>query len=170
MNTAHHTVGKLCTMQLVWFHTTFLFDGVIEFLKFLRGQRRQRSVAEIRFDLIFNHRFVRIQRALANCEDHIFIDPSVEPFAERHFRILGEVGVAVHRDAVVELFGQLLLCSGKHIAVNRIAVLFVTDNDAAFPSSVFALAHHTVSRRSSLCHSITSQPNTQYHIHGGISS
>ena len=104
MNTAHHTVGKLCTVQLVWFHTTFLFDGVIEFLKVLRGQRRQRSVSEIRFDLIFNHRFVRIKRAFTNREDYIFIDPSVEPFAERHIRILGEVGIAVHLDAVVELY------------------------------------------------------------------
>ena len=104
MNTAHHAVGKLCAVQLVRFHPTFLFDGVIEFLKLLRSQRRQRSVSEIRFDLIFNHRFVRIQRALANREDHIFIDPSVEPFAERHIRILGEVGIAVHLDAVVELY------------------------------------------------------------------
>ena len=104
MNTAHHTVGKLCTVQPVRFHTTFLFDGVIEFLKLLRGQRRQRSVAEIRFDLIFNHRFVRIKRAFTNREDHIFIDPSVKPLAEHHIRILGEVGVAVHLDAVVELY------------------------------------------------------------------
>ena len=144
MNTAHHTVGKLYTVQLVCFHTTFLFDGVIEFLKFLRGQCRQRSVAEIRFDLIFNHRFVRIKRALANREDHIFIDPSVEPFAEHHIRILGEVGIAVHLDAVVEFFGQLPLCFGKHITVDRIAVLFVADDDSAFPPPVTALAYHSV--------------------------
>ena len=104
MNTAHHTVGKLGAVLSVGLHPTILFDGVIEFLKLLRGQRRQRSVAEIRFDLILNHRFVRIQRALANCEDHIFIDPSVEPFAERHIRILGEVGIAVHLDTVVKLY------------------------------------------------------------------
>ena len=73
MNTAHHTVGKLGAVSSVGLHPTILFDGVIEFLKLLRGQRRQRSVSEIRFDLIFNHRFVRIQRALANREDHIFI-------------------------------------------------------------------------------------------------
>lgn len=95
MNTAHHTVGKLGAVSSVGLHPTILFDGVIEFLKFLCGQRRQRYVAEIRFDLIFNHRFVRIKRALVNREDHIFIDPSVEPFPERHIRILGEVGVAV---------------------------------------------------------------------------
>ena len=59
------------------------------------GDFRVRLVTEIRFDLIFNHRFVSIHRALANSEDHIFVDPSVESFAERHIRILGEVGNAV---------------------------------------------------------------------------
>ena len=64
-------------------------------------------------DLVFHHTPIGIQRAFADGEDHIFVQPFVEPFAQRHARVLGQIHIAIGFDGRVQELQGLLLRFGE---------------------------------------------------------
>src|SRR5699024_8825406 len=54
----------------------------------------------------------------------------------------------------VELCQQLLLTSGGEVPEDGIAVALVAHYDPALPAAILPFPHHTVPRRSALCHSL----------------
>ena len=168
MNAANHAVGKRFAFDGVFANAPFLFEFVIQLLNIRRCQRYQRLASEIGLDIVVHNHAVALHGALPQCEDHIFVQPLVKPFAERHAAVLAEIDIAVGFNRAVQFVERFLLRFAEHRFVHRCSVVFVTDHDARFPASVRTLAHHAVTLRSSFCHCYLSfrkffRPLQRYH-------
>ena len=74
---------------------------------------------------------------------HILGNPFVEPLAEGHIAVLGQLGISELINFMMELIDQFLLCFCVDIAEDGIAVFFMAYDDATFPLSFFLLANHS---------------------------
>ena len=96
--------------------------------------------------------------------------PLSDPFGERHVSLLAQVRVAIAIDSAMEQWHQLFLRFCEHGFVDRRTVIFMSDDDAPFPTSVFAFADQSVPVRSFSCHCSHLLQTTTYHNLFGISS
>ena len=136
VDTPDHAVGKGFAVDWMLTHATFLLDLVVEFLYLGGGQGRERLVSDEGLDLIADQATVRLQRAFAQGEHHIFVHPLVEPLAQRDARFFRKVNVAVGFQRRVQELQGLLLCLGEDRFVHRAAVLLVTDDESSLPSPI----------------------------------
>ena len=100
--------------------------------------------AELWLDVEVYVAAVVLKRTGAHRARLVLCEPAVEPFAERHAAVLGQLHIAVTLDVLVELVQQCLLRPGVDVAEQRLAVFLVPDDDAAFPAPVVTLADHAV--------------------------
>ena len=156
VDAANHAVGKRFALDWVFANAPLLFELVVKFLNIRRCQRCQRLFAEIWLDIVVHYHAVALHGALPQCENHIFVQPLVKPFPERHAAVLAEIDIAVGFNCAVQFVERFFLRFAKHRFVHRCSVVFVTDHNARFPASVRTLAHHAVTLRSSFCHCFSS--------------
>ena len=95
MHFAYHRAGQFVAIDRMLFDSAFFSDPVIELLNVSGREGRQLFLSEKAFDLIFRKHPVSVQRAFPDGEDHIFIQPFVEPFAECHPAFFGKIDVPV---------------------------------------------------------------------------
>ena len=91
------------------------------------------------------------------------LQPAVQPLAQGHPALLGQVHPLVEIDVLAEFAGQFFLCVGVDIAEDGVAVFLVAHHDAALPAPVLSFPDHAVSGWSAFCHGL-SPPfiHTQY--------
>ena len=91
---------------------------------------------------------------------HVLVQPAIQPLAQRHRTVLGQVYTLVGVDLLAEFCRQFLLRGSVDVVEDGVSVFFVAHHDAAFPPTVVPLVYHAVTGRSALCHlSFTSSPN-----------
>ena len=109
-------------------------------------------VAQLRLDVVFDVAAVALEGTGAHRTRLVLREPAVQPLAQRHAAVLGQLHIPVALDVLVQLVQQGLLRLGIHMTEQRLAVFPVADDDAALPASVLPLAYHAVAGRSSFCH------------------
>ena len=77
------------------FCSAVLFDVVVELLNVGGGEIGKLLLTEKAFDLIVDHLAVSVNGAFFDGEYHVFVQPLVEPFAERHSAFFRQVHVTV---------------------------------------------------------------------------
>ncbi len=113
---------------------------------------RDLLVAELWFDVGVDILAVAARGGWAQGALLVLRQPDIQPLAQRHAAVLGELHIPIALDALVEFFRDRSLGVGVVVMEDGIAVFLVADDDARLPASVFALAHHAVTGRSSFCH------------------
>ena len=109
-------------------------------------------VAQLLLDVVFDVAAVALEGTGAHRTRLVLREPAVQPLAQRHSAVLGQLHIAVALDVLVQLVQQGLLCLGIHMTEQRLTVFPVADDDAALPASVVTPSHHAVAGRSSFCH------------------
>ena len=132
--------------------TPLCFQAAVHPLDILLRDKRDLFVAQLRLDVVFDVAAIAFECAGAHRARLVLREPAVQPLAQRHAAVLGQLHITVALDVLVELVQQCLLGLGVDMTEQRLAVCPVTDNDTPFPASVLPLAHHTVAGRSSFCH------------------
>ena len=97
------------------------------------------------------------------CDGTVLFHPAIQPLAQSHAAVLGELCVLIDIHITVELSQQFFLGFGQHISEDGFTVFLVAHYDAAFPAAILPLAHHAISGWSSLCH-VVSPPVFQFHL------
>ena len=104
------------------------------------------------FDVVFDVAAVALEGTGAHRTRLVLREPAVQPLAQRHAAVLGQLHIAVALDVLVQLVQQSFLGLSIHMTEQRLAVFPVADDDAALPAAVIPLTHHAVAGRSSFCH------------------
>lgn len=98
-----HPIGESLAEQFSVFDSAVFTKIVIEFL-YLRGCEKRNSLfAERRLDILFRVGYITLHGAVTHSALHIFREPFVEPFSERHIAVLCELRVTVFLNSIVEL-------------------------------------------------------------------
>ena len=109
-------------------------------------------VAQLRLNVVFDVAAIVFERAGAYRTRLVLREPAVQPLAQGHPAVLGQLHIPVALNVLVELVQQRLLRLGVDMTEQRFAVFFVADDDAALPASIVTLSHHAVTGRSSFRH------------------
>ena len=152
MDVANHGVRELMIHLGMLVDAPLRFQAAIHSLDVLLGDEGDLFVAQLRFDVVFDVAAIAFERAGAHRARLIFREPAVQPLAQGHAAVLGQLHIAVAFNVLVELVQQHLLGLSIHMPEQWFAVFLVADDDAALPASVLPLAYHPVTGRSSFCH------------------
>ena len=125
------------------FNSAVLTQIIIKFLHVGSCDERYRLIPNRRFYIPFRIGFITVQRTLTDGAGHILGNPFVEPLAEGHFTVLGQLGISELINFIMEFVDQFLLCFCVDIAEDGIAVFLMAYDDATFPLSFFLLANHS---------------------------
>ena len=152
MDVAHHGVGELMIHLWMLVDTPLRFQATVHPLDVLLGEEGYLLVAQLRLDVVFDVAAIVFECTGPYCARLVFCEPAVQPLPQRHAAVLGQLHITVALNVLVELVQQCLLVLGIDMTEQWFAVFLVADDDAAFPASVFPLAYHAVTGRSSFCH------------------
>ena len=152
MDVAHHGVGELMPHLGMLVDAPLRFQTAVHSLDVLLRDEGNLLVAQLRLNVVFDVAAIVFERAGAYHTRLVLREPAVQPLAQRHPAVLGQLHIAVALDVLVQLVQQGLLRLGIHMTEQRLAVFPVADDDAALPASVVTPSHHAVTGRSSFCH------------------
>mgnify|MGYP001632433620 CR=1 FL=1 len=152
MDVAHHGVRELMIHLGMLVDAPLRFQTAVHPLDVLLRDEGDLLVAQLRLDVVFDIAAIAFERAGAHRARLVFCEPAVQPLAQRHAAVLGQLHITVALDVLVQLVQQRLLRLGVDVAKQRLAVFPMADDDAAFPAAVLPPAHHAVTGRSSFCH------------------
>lgn len=107
---------------------------------------------QLGFDVAVDELAVALHSAGADGAFLVLLQPGVQPLAQGHAAVLGQLHILIALDALVKLVRQLFLGVGVVVMEDRVAVFLVAHHDASFSASVIPLAHHAVAGWSSFCH------------------
>ena len=129
------------------------FQAAVHPLDVLLGEEGDLLVAQLRLDVVFDVATVALEGTGPHRTRLVLREPAIQPLAQRHPAVLGQLHITVALDVLVQLIQQSFLGLGIHMTEQRLAVFPVADDDAALPASVVTPSHHAVTGRSSFCHS-----------------
>ena len=152
MDVAHHGVGELMPHLGVLVDAPLRFQAAVHPLDVLLRDKGDLFIAQLWFDVVFDIAAIAFERTGPHRTRLVLREPAVQPPAQRHAAVLGQLHIAVALDVLVQLIQQSFLGLGIHMTEQRLAVFPVPNDDASFPASVLPLAHHAVAGRSSFCH------------------
>lgn len=155
----HHSVGQSFAVLVGEALPAAFLESTVELLQVILCQLVQRDVADLRDDVQADAALVGLLRGGADLRLGVILVPVCQPVPEGH---LGPHFFWLQPAALflefLEFLDALLLGFSKDIFRFGIAVVIVTDNDAAFPASVLALSYGSVSGFSLSCHGFNSFP------------
>ena len=152
MDVAHHGVRELMPHLGMLVDAPLRFQAAVHPLDVLLGEEGDLFITQLRLDIVFDVAAIAFERTRPYRARLVLCEPAIQPLAQRHAAVLGQLHITVALDVLVELVQQRLLRLGVDMTKQRLAVFPVADNNAALPSSVLPLAHHAVAGRSSFCH------------------
>ena len=152
MDVANHGVRELMIHLGVLMNASLCFQAAVHPLDLLPGDKGDLFIAQLWFDVVFDIAAIAFERTGPHRARLVLYEPAIQPLAQRHAAVLGQLHIAVALDVLVELVQQCLLRLGVDMTEQRLAVFFVADDDTAFPAAVLPPAHHAVTGRSSFCH------------------
>ena len=140
----HRRVGEPFAALGVFAHAPAGFQPPVHPLHVLRRDERNLLAAELRLDVVFDIIAVAFQRARADRAVLVFREPAVQPLAQRHAAVLGQLHVLIAFNALVELFRQRFLRLRVDVPEDRVAVCLVSHDDAPFPAPIVAFSDHPI--------------------------
>ena len=152
MDVANHRVGELVVHLGMLVDAPLRFQAAIHSLNVLLRDKGNLLVAQLRLDIVFDVAAVALERTGPHCARLVFCEPAIQPLAQGHPAVLGQLHITVALDVLVELVQQCLLRLGVDMTEQRLAVFLVANDDAALPASVVTPSYHAVTGRSSFCH------------------
>lgn len=152
VNVAHHGVRELMPHLGVLVDAPLRFQAAVHPLDVLLGEEGDLLVAQLRLDVVFDVAAIAFERTGPHRTRLVLREPAIQPLAQRHPAVLGQLHIAVALDVLMQLVQQGLLRLGIHMTEQRLAVFPVADDDATLPASVLPLSYHAVAGRSSFCH------------------
>ena len=141
----HGRVGEALTALGVLAHAPAGFQPPVHPLHILRRDERNLLAAELRLDVVFDIIAVAFQRARPDRAVLVFREPAVQPLAQRHAAVLGQLYVLIAFNALVQLLRQRFLRLRVDVPEDRVAVCLVSHDDAPLPAPIVALSDHPVS-------------------------
>ena len=145
MDVPHGRIGEPLAALRVLAHAPAGFQPPVHPLHVLCRDERNLLAAELRLDVVFDIIPVAFQRPRTNRAVLVFRKPAVQPLAQRHAAVLGQLHVLIAFDALVQLFRQRFLRLRVDVPEDRVAVCLVSHDDAPFPAPIVALPDHPVS-------------------------
>ena len=152
VDVANHGVRELMIHLGMLVDAPLRFQAAVHPLDVLLRDKRDLLVAQLRLDVVFDVAAIAFERAGPHRTRLVLREPAIQPLAQGHPAVLGQLHIAVALDVLVELVQQSLLGLSIHMPEQRFSIFLVADDDAALPASVFSPAHHAVTGRSSFCH------------------
>ena len=152
MDVAHHGVRELMPHLGMLVDAPLRFQAAVHPLDVLLGEEGDLLVAQLRLDVVFDVAAVALEGTGPHRTRLVLREPAIQPLAQRHPAVLGQLHIAVALDVLVQLVQQSFLGLGIHMTEQRLAVFPVPNDDAAFPAPVVTPSHHAVAGRSSFCH------------------
>lgn len=125
------------------------FQAAVHPLDVLLGDEGDLFVSQLWFDVAVDVAAVAVEGAGAHRAFLVLREPAVQPFAQSHAAVLGQLHVTVALDVLVELVQQCFLGLGVDVAEQRLAVFLVADDDEALPAAIVPLPYHAVTGWSS---------------------
>lgn len=142
----------LMSVLRVVVNPAFLFQLPVQLLNVHSGDAGDDLAAQIGIDVAPDVLLVAAQGVGPQGDSTVLLHPAVQPLAQGHAAVLGELCVLVELHVPVELGQQFFLRLSQHIPEDGFAVLLVAHHDASFPSAIVPLAHHAVPGWSALSH------------------
>ena len=133
-------------------NTSLLFQLRIHLLNVCSSDRCDFFAAESRLYVVIAIVPIPVLCTFSDRPGHIGFQPSVQPFAERHAAVFGQVGSLIELTGPMQLIQKLFLCFTVDIAVEGQAVFLMADDDAPFPQAVLLFANAALAVGSALCH------------------
>ena len=152
VDVADHGVGELMPHLGVLADAPLCFQATVHSLDVLLRDEGDLLVAQLRLNVVFDIAAIAFERTGSHRARLVLCEPAVQPLAQRHATVLGQLHIAVALDVLVELVQQYLLRLGVDMTEQRLAVFPVPNNDATLPASVVTPSHHAIAGRSSFCH------------------
>ena len=152
VDVAHHGVGELMPHLGMLVDAPLRFQTAVHSLDVLLGEEGDLLVAQLRLDVVFDVSAVALEGTGPHRTRLVLCEPAIQPLAQRHAAVLGQLHITVALDVLVQLVQQCLLRLGVDMTEQRLAVFPVADDDATLPASVVTPSHHAVTGRSSFCH------------------
>ena len=152
MDVAHHGVRELMPHLGMLVDAPLRFQAAVHSLDVLLRDKGDLFIAQLWFDVVFDIAAIAFERTGPHRTRLVLCEPAIQPLAQRHAAVLGQLHITVALDVLVQLVQQGLLRLGIDVAEQRLAVFPVPNDDAPFPASIVTLSHHAVTGRSSFCH------------------
>ena len=152
VDVANHGVGELMIHLGMLADAPLRFQAAVHSLDVLPGDKGDLFIAQLWFDVVFDIAAIAFERTGPHRARLVLREPAIQPLAQRHPTVLGQLHIPVALDVLVQLVQQCLLGLGIDVAEQRLAVFPMPNDDAPFPSSIVTLSHHAVTGRSSFCH------------------
>ena len=152
MDVAHHGVRELMPHLGMLVDAPLRFQAAVHPLDVLLGEEGDLFITQLRLDIVFDVAAIAFERTRPYRARLVLCEPAIQPLAQRHAAVLGQLHILIALDALVKLVRQLFLGVGVVVMEDRVAVFLVAYHDAAFPAAVIPLAHHAVAGWSSFCH------------------
>ena len=133
MDVAHHGVRELMP------HLGMLMDAPLRFQTAehsLDVLLRDLFIAQLWFDVVFDIAAIAFERTGPHRARLVLCEPAIQPLAQRHAAVLGQLHITVALDVLMEFVQQRLLRLGVDMTEQRLTVFPVPNDDAAFPSSI----------------------------------
>ena len=140
----HGRVGEALTALRVLAHAPAGFQPPVHPLHVLRRDERNLFASKLRLDVVFDIIPVAFQRPRTNRAVLVFRKPAVQPLAQRHAAVLGQLHVLIAFNALVQLFRQRFLRLRVDVPEDRVAVCLVPQNDAPLPAPIVTFSDHPV--------------------------
>ena len=152
MDVTHHGVGELMIHLGMLVDAPLRFQAAVHPLDVLLRDEGDLLVAQLRLDVVFDVAAVALEGTGPHRTRLVLREPAVQPLAQRHPAVLGQLHIPVALDVLMELVQQGLLRLGVDMTEQWLAVFPVADDDAPLPASVVTPSYHAVTGRSSFCH------------------
>ena len=149
VDVADHGVGELVAQLGRLVDAPVRFQAAVHPLDVLLGDEGDLFIAQLRLDVAVDVVAVTGEGTGAYRTRLVLREPAVQPFAQGHAAVLGQLHVAVALDVLMELVQQRLLGLGVDVAEQRFAVFLVADDDAALPAAIVPPTYHAVTGWSS---------------------
>ena len=140
----HGRIGESLASVHIFAHAPAGFQPPVHPLHVLRRDERNLLAAELRLDVVFDIIAVAFQRARPDRAVLVFREPAIQPLAQRHAAVLGQLHVLIAFNALVELFRQRFLRLRVDVPEDRVAVCLVPHDDAPFPAPIVTFSDHPI--------------------------
>ena len=119
MDVAHHGVRELMPHLGMLMDAPFRFQTAVHSLDVLLRDKRDLFIAQLWFDVVFDIAAIAFERTGPHRARLVLCEPAIQPLAQRHAAVLGQLHITVALDVLMEFVQQRLLRLGVDMAEQR---------------------------------------------------
>ena len=136
MDVAPHGVREMMPHLGMLMDAPLRFQPAVHSLDVLLRDKRDLFIAQLWFDVVFDIAAIAFERTGPHRARFVLCEPAIQPLAQRHAAVLGQLHITVALDVLMEFVQQRLLRLSVDMTEQWLAVFPVLNDDAAFPSPI----------------------------------